>query len=121
ERRLHSLVRLALLVADEAVGVLAVYATETAFFDAAEMKLLLELAGDIGFALDHINKAERLDYLALYDPLTGLPNRKLFDERLSQHLVAAVRDNTQLLLCLWTSSVSTQSTTRWDDRAATIC
>ncbi|TMG94616.1 MAG: EAL domain-containing protein [Betaproteobacteria bacterium] len=100
ERGLHSLVMLPLLVADEAVGVLALYATETAFFDAAEMKLLLELAGDIGFALDHINKAERLDYLALYDPLTGLPNRKLFDERLSQHLAAAIRENTQLAVVL---------------------
>src|SRR5947207_4261446 len=44
ERGLHSLVMLPLLIADEAVGVLALYATEVGFFDAAEMKLLLELA-----------------------------------------------------------------------------
>ena len=30
------------------------------------------LAGDIAFAIDHINKQERLDYLAYYDDLTGL-------------------------------------------------
>ena len=39
------------------------------------MKLLTELAGDIAFAIDHIDKQERLDYLAYYDALTGLANR----------------------------------------------
>jgi len=100
ERGLHSLVMLPLLVADEIVGVLALYAAEIGFFDADEMKLLLELAGDIGFALDHIDKAERLDYLALYDPLTELPNRQLFEERLNQYLAAAIRDNTQLAVVI---------------------
>ena len=39
------------------------------------LKLLTELAGDISFAIDHIDKQERLDYLAYYDALTGLANR----------------------------------------------
>jgi len=42
------------------------------------MQLLLELAGDISFALDHIDKSERITYLAYYDPLTGLANATLF-------------------------------------------
>ena len=100
ERGLHSLVMLPLLIADEAVGVLALYATEIGFFDAAEMRLLHELGGDIAFALDHIDKAERLDYLALYDSLTELPNRQLFEERLNQYLAAAIRDKTQLAVIL---------------------
>src|SRR5256885_985587 len=57
-RGFHSLVVLPLLVSDEAVGVLALYATEIGFFDEEEMKLLIELSGDISFALDHIAKAE---------------------------------------------------------------
>jgi diguanylate cyclase (GGDEF)-like protein len=36
----------------------------------------------ISFALDHIAKTERVDYLAYYDGLTGLPNRALFFDRL---------------------------------------
>ena len=36
--------------------------------------------------------------LALYDPLTGLPNRKLLDERLHQALAAAKRNGGQVAL-----------------------
>ena len=79
---------LPLLIADEAVGVLGLYTGEAGFFDAEELKLLTELAGDIAFALDHIEKAEKLNYLAFYDPLTGLPNRTLFHDRLSHSLRA---------------------------------
>jgi diguanylate cyclase (GGDEF)-like protein len=66
--------------------VLALYADEAGFFDDDEMKLLTELAVDIGFAIDHIEKEERLNYLAYYDEITGLPNRTLFLEQVSQQL-----------------------------------
>ncbi|HEY2819199.1 MAG TPA: EAL domain-containing protein, partial [Casimicrobiaceae bacterium] len=98
---LQSLVILPILIAEEVVAVLALHAAEVGFFDAQEMKLLAELAGDIGFALDHIAKAEQLDYLAFYDPLTGLPNRTLFNERLSQHLAQATRDKSPLAVVLF--------------------
>src|SRR5207249_5112152 len=89
ERGINSLAFLPLIVGDEGIGVLALYASETGFFDEEEMKLLLELAGDISFALDHIAKGEKLDYLAYYDSLTGLANRSLFHERLVQYVSAA--------------------------------
>ncbi|MES2880003.1 MAG: EAL domain-containing protein [Pseudomonadota bacterium] len=82
-RGISSLAFLPVLVSDQVVGLFALYSDETGFFDAAEMKLLTELAGDIGFALDHINKEEQLNYLAYYDEITGLPNRTLFLERVS--------------------------------------
>ena len=100
ERGFHSLVLLPLLVSDEAVGVLALYATEVGFFDAEEMKLLIELSGDISFALDHIAKAEKLDYLAYYDSLTGLANRGLFHERLVQYVSAAQSGKTKLAVAV---------------------
>ncbi|MGE5526186.1 MAG: EAL domain-containing protein [Rhodospirillaceae bacterium] len=83
-RGYRALAALPLFLQDAAVGVLLLYATETGFFNAEEMKLLDELAGDISFALDHIAKTERVDYLAYYDGLTGLPNRTLFFDRLNQ-------------------------------------
>ncbi len=85
-RGISSMAVLPLLVLNDAVGVLALYAGETGFFDDDEMKLLLELAGDISFALEHIEKTERLDYLAYYDSLTGLANQSLFLERLEETL-----------------------------------
>ena len=89
ELGLRSVVQLPLLIAGEVVGVLALYAGEVGFFDEDEMKLLNELAGDIAFALDHIEKANKVDYLAYYDQLTGLANRTLFLERLSQYVHTA--------------------------------
>src|SRR2546422_6647568 len=64
------------------------------------MKLLLELSGDISFALDHIAKAERLDYLAYYDSLTGLANRGLFHERLVQYVSAAQSEKSKLAVAV---------------------
>src|SRR6267143_2458283 len=89
-RGLRSLAVLPLFASERPVGVLALYADTSGFFDAEdEMRLLLELAGDIGFAIDHIEKAERLNYLAYYDPLTGLANATLFRERLARFMDAA--------------------------------
>jgi diguanylate cyclase (GGDEF)-like protein/PAS domain S-box-containing protein len=100
QRGSRSMAILPLLVADESVGVLALYAEEIGFFDEAELKLLTELAGDIGFAIDHIGKEARLNYLAYYDPLTGLANRSLFLDRVAQHLRDALAGGHQLAMFL---------------------
>ena len=95
---IRSFAKLPLIVADEAVGVLALYAKETDFFHADEMKLLAELAGDVAFAIDHIEKQEKLDYLSLYDALTGLANRTLFLDRVTQFLSGAMSLGQKLAL-----------------------
>jgi diguanylate cyclase (GGDEF)-like protein len=99
-RGFRSLAILPLQISGTVVAVLALYAGETRFFDPEEMKLLMELAGDIAFALDHIAKEERLDYLAFYDPLTGVANRTLFRERLAQRVGAATRAQRRLAVVL---------------------
>ena len=101
ERGFRSLAILPLLVAEEPAGVLALYADSPGFFDSEdEMRLLLELAGDIAFALEHIEKAERLNYLAYYDPLTELANATLFRERLARFVDAARGAGHKLALAL---------------------
>jgi len=95
-----SMAVLPLIVADEAVGVLALYASEREFFHEEELKLLTRLAGDIAFALDHIEKADKLDYLAYYDALTGLANRSLFLERVAQYVRSAVSGGHKLAVFL---------------------
>jgi diguanylate cyclase (GGDEF)-like protein len=82
----RSIAAFPIIVSEEAVGVLTLYAEEPNFFDEEEMTLLAELVSDIAFAIDHINKEERLKYLSYYDELTGLANRSLFLERVGQYL-----------------------------------
>ncbi len=97
-RGCRSLAMLPLVVAGQGKGVLVLCARETGYFDDEEMKLLSELAGDISFAMENIEKEEQLHYLAYYDALTGLANRALFHDRLQQQVDAASRDETRLAL-----------------------
>ncbi len=66
--------------------VLALFSEQAAFFDDDQIKLLAEIADNIGFALEHSAQAERLDFLAYYDDLTGLANRRLLTDRLTQQV-----------------------------------
>jgi PAS domain S-box-containing protein len=86
EAGVRSIVIFPLIVADEAIGALALYADAIEFFQEEEMKLLTELASDIAFAIDYIEKQKRINYLAYYDVLTGLANRSLFLERVEQFI-----------------------------------
>ena len=86
-----SFIALPLIVNDAAQGVILLYARSRDFFDDEEMRLLLELAGDVSFALHHLEQKARMDYLAVHDSLTDLPNRSLFTDRLGQALSAARR------------------------------
>ena len=85
-RGYRSVVVLPLMLEGKPVGVFVLYALESGVFDDEEMRLLIEIAGDISFAMDNLKKEEKLNYLAYYDVITGLPNRALFYDRLGQHL-----------------------------------
>jgi len=101
QRGYLSLMVFPLHMGDKMTGLLALYASEKDFFDAEEMRLLAEIAGDISFALEYIEKEARLNYLAYYDVVTGLPNRALFHDRLHQHLLAASENNSKVALLLF--------------------
>ncbi len=97
---LRSNIALPLLVGDTVVGVMVLYSREANFFDDEEIKLLTEMAGDIAFGVDHIEKEERLNYLAYYDPLTGLPNDTLLQDRLTQFLQGGKPDDAVAVLLI---------------------
>lgn len=100
ERGFRSLAVLPLTTADKPVGTFTLYSQETNAFDAEEMKLLSEMAADISFALEYIDKEQQLNYLAYYDVLTGLPNRDLFSDRLTQVLHSLTENHIAGLLLL---------------------
>lgn len=55
-----------------------------------------QVAGQIGVLLDITERKmaeDKIKYLAFYDHLTGLPNRRLFNDRLQQTLAASKRNS----------------------------
>jgi diguanylate cyclase (GGDEF)-like protein len=71
------------------VGALALYAGEVGALDDEGTQLLTELAGNLSFAIDHLEKEKMLEHLANCDALTGLPNRARFLNQVTDHLYAA--------------------------------
>jgi diguanylate cyclase (GGDEF)-like protein len=100
EAGVRSIAMLPLLVADKAIGVFVLYTSKPEFFDAAGMRLLTELAGNVAFAIDHIDKQARLDHFSYYDGLTGLANRSLFLDRVTQHMLSAATGGHKLAVFL---------------------
>ncbi|GAB6068805.1 hypothetical protein JCM13664_21260 [Methylothermus subterraneus] len=104
---IEALALLPIRVRGRAIGVLAVGAKERGFFEAEHLRLLEELAADIGFALEFEAIAlerklqeKELEFLAYHDPLTSLPNRRRLLEHLSQTIAHARRQGTKFALIL---------------------
>ena len=97
---IRSIAALPVILSDETVAVLALYAEDANFFNEDEMTLLTKLIRDIAFAIGHIGKEERLNYLAYYDELTGLANRNLFLERVGQYMRGEVSGRHKIALLL---------------------
>ncbi len=96
----YSLALLPVVVEKRVAGLVTLRAREAGFFDQEELSLLSEMIANISFALELIGKQDRISYLALYDVLTGLPNRTLFHERLTLAIDGARRSGTPLALAL---------------------
>jgi diguanylate cyclase (GGDEF)-like protein/PAS domain S-box-containing protein len=95
-----SVIVLPLFVEGAIFGFLTLYAPGRDFFDAEEVKLLDGLASDVSFGLEFIDKEEKVAYLAYYDAVTGLANRRLFLERVTQYMRSAATGGHKLALCL---------------------
>jgi diguanylate cyclase (GGDEF)-like protein len=97
-RGYQSIIALPLLISGKSLGCLILATAEQGFFNADEVRLLTDLAGDISFAFDHIAKTERLNYLAYYDEATGIANRAFFTQRASSYINNASRNGRKLAL-----------------------
>jgi diguanylate cyclase (GGDEF)-like protein/PAS domain S-box-containing protein len=97
----YSLVILPARVDGHVVAAAILRAREPNFFDQEELALLTEMVANLEFALELSAKQAKVNYLALYDPLTELPNRTLFQDRLTQALEASGRNSTMLSLTVF--------------------
>ena len=84
------------------LGALSIYSSEVGAFGDDEVSLLTEFAEDLGYGIASLRaqakrkEAEKkIEHLAYYDPLTGLPNRRLFRDRLRQALAGCARSGSK--------------------------
>lgn len=94
----RSMIACPLMVGNKVVGTFNLYAGEKAFFDKEEVALITEMVNNISYAMEFIAREEKLDYLAYYDPLTTLANRRLFLERVNQSIQIARRNQDQIMV-----------------------
>ena len=100
EHGFRSLIALPLLLRRKAIGAIQLFARECGAIDETELRLLTEIAGDISFALEHIEQEKELHHLAYHDPLTGLLNREHLSDRLEQAIRSARHGTHRLALLI---------------------
>ncbi|MGH8326530.1 MAG: EAL domain-containing protein, partial [Steroidobacteraceae bacterium] len=84
---IRSLIALPLIVDERRVAALTLTAKDSAPAEDAELLQLLEdMTVSLSFALRSLEHAEAAQYLARFDPLTGLAKRALFGDRLDGEL-----------------------------------
>lgn len=82
---------------DEALAIRSVQLGAQDFLVKHNISGLL-LRRSLCYAIERKQLLEKLQYLAHYDALTGLPNRKLFYDRLKQEIINAQRSNKSIAL-----------------------
>src|SRR4051812_25433441 len=77
---------LPLKVDGTAVGTLMFGARPGTEMDEEELRLLGEVASNLSFAIQYLDKRDEVRFLSYFDPLTGLAKRALFCERVGRVL-----------------------------------
>ena len=97
-RGYRSTITLPLKAGTGVLALLTIYAGQPDAFTPEERRLLGELAGDLAFGIvalrAHAERSaaeKRIEHLAFYDLLTGLPNRRLFLDRLQHAMTGCAR------------------------------
>ncbi|MBR9827635.1 MAG: diguanylate cyclase [Oceanospirillales bacterium] len=83
---------------DEVIGVFACYPQTPHSPNEFERQLLQRMAHLAAIAMERHRRVERIRFLAMHDPLTGLPNRSLLNEHLGRNLRRAHREGNQFAL-----------------------
>ncbi len=79
-------------------GVLGAHTTRRRTFTQDDVNFLQAIANAIATAIERERAEEQLHYGAFHDPLTGLPNRRLFMDRLGQALKRTDRKGSNIAI-----------------------
>jgi diguanylate cyclase (GGDEF)-like protein len=81
---MHSLVVMPLRVDGTGIAVLVLTARDADVVGAEELAMLREIAGNLSFGLQYLQRDTRARFLSHFDPQTGLAKRPLFCERVQR-------------------------------------
>jgi diguanylate cyclase (GGDEF)-like protein len=87
----HGQYSVPILFSGRTLGVLNIYLKEGHIRDKKEEEFLRTVADTLAGIIMRKKAEERIEYLAYYDALTGIPNRNLFIDRLKQGIARAER------------------------------
>ncbi|HTC53274.1 MAG TPA: EAL domain-containing protein [Steroidobacteraceae bacterium] len=90
---LSVVVGLPLVVDRTPIGALLLAARESDAVSVEELRTLREIAGNLSFALQYLQKDSKVRLLSHFDPRTGLAKRPLFCDRLSRVLADPVNQS----------------------------
>ncbi len=97
---LSAVVGLPLIVDRTPMGVLLLAARETDAVSLEELRTLREIAGNLSFALQYLQKDSKVRLLSHFDPRTGLAKRSLFCDRLSRVLSDPANQAARYAVCV---------------------
>jgi diguanylate cyclase len=84
----------------EVEGVLEVYDSRPRAFDEVDLQTLSLLSGVIAAHMTHASEYESKRHASPHDALTGLPNRRSFDEQLAASAARVRRHGSNVVLCV---------------------
>ncbi|HKR36065.1 MAG TPA: EAL domain-containing protein [Steroidobacteraceae bacterium] len=87
----RSVVALPLVVDKTTIGVLLLAAPEAQVVSDHELRMLRELAANLSFAVQYLQKDSTVRFLSYFNPQTGLARRALFCERLGRLMGKSAR------------------------------
>lgn len=99
-RASRSVAGLPLVVDGTTVGVLVLSSKESGVLAAEEMTMLRELAANLSFGLQYLQKDDAVKFLSYFDQHTGLARRPLFAQRVQRMAVDGRRESTTLAVAV---------------------
>jgi diguanylate cyclase (GGDEF)-like protein len=100
ETRLQPIVVLPIFLDKTALGVLVVAAPDSGTLGEEELGMLREVASNLSFALQYLQKDSRVRFLSHFDAQTGLAKRSLFCERIGRKLAQLDPNDARLTIAI---------------------